>query len=475
MLPFPEGFLWGAATSAFQIEGSTQADGRGESIWDRFAATPGKVSDGTDGKVACDHYRRWKDDVALMRWMGLGSYRFSLAWPRVLPEGRGRVNAAGLDFYDRLVDGLLEAGIQPMATLYHWDLPQALQDAGGWPHRDTALAFVEYADVVSRRLGDRVKRWVTHNEPWCITVLGHVNGEHAPGEKDWGRALACAHHVLLSHGWAVPVLRQNAPGAEVGITLNLVPSEPASPSEWDLDATRAFDGSFNRWFLDPLYGRGYPRDVLDDHIAAGRLAGRAPDFVKLGDLSTIAAPTDFLGVNYYSRAVLRSDKVPEAENLPRTVHLREETTDMGWEVYAGGLESLLRRLHADYAPRKLYITENGAAYATGPDAAGRVPDVERERYLREHLQACHRALAAGVPLAGYYAWSLLDNFEWAFGYEKRFGLVHVDYATQARTPKDSAHFYRGVARANAVPAEDVPAQAVPAVAAAVPALKEVRP
>ncbi|MCP3139313.1 GH1 family beta-glucosidase [Pyxidicoccus xibeiensis] len=453
MRQFPPDFLWGVATSSYQIEGATDVDGRGESIWDRFAATPGKIADGTDGSVACDHYNRWRDDVELMRWLGVKSYRFSVAWPRVFPTGRGKVNRAGLDFYSRLVDGLLTAGIEPMVTLYHWDLPQLLQDKGGWPARDTVSAFVEYADEVSQVLGDRVTRWITHNEPWCISVLGYANGEHAPGIKDWSQALAAAHHLLLSHGQSVSVIRSNVKNAEVGITLNLVPAQPASPSAADQDACRAFDGTFNRWYLDPLYGRGYPKDVIADHVAAGRLKSEALDFVRPGDLEAMAVPTDFLGVNYYSRAILRSDRIPESQNAPRTVHAEPERTDMDWEVYSGGLTNLLVRLHKDYAPKRLYITENGAAYATGPDADGRVRDTKRAHYLRTHLEASHDAIQQGVPLGGYFAWSLMDNFEWAYGYQKRFGLVFVDYATQKRIPKDSAHLYRAVVTQNSLDAE----------------------
>jgi beta-glucosidase len=302
-LQFPNSFVWGAATSSYQIEGAWNEDGKGESIWDRFTHTPGKIEDGSTGDVACDHYHLWPDDIALMKQMGLQAYRFSVSWPRILPLGRGRVNQAGLDFYSCLVDGLLEAGIQPVVTLYHWELPQALQDAGGWPERATAEAFVEYADVLSRSLGDRVKAWMTINEPWCVSFLGHQIGEHAPGWKDnWPAAIRAAHHVLLAHGWAVPVLRRNSPGAEVGIILNQEPAVAASPSAAAADAARRHDGYFNRWFLDPLYGRGYPVDMVSEY----RLAGHWPDdmaFAQSGDLSAIAVPTDFLGVNYYDRTI----------------------------------------------------------------------------------------------------------------------------------------------------------------------------
>jgi beta-glucosidase len=438
MKRFPPDFAWGAATSAYQIEGAPRADGRGESIWDRFA----------DAGDACDHYRRVGEDLDVLRWLGVRSYRFSVAWPRVLPTGRGRVNEPGLDFYDRLVDALLAATIEPFVTLNHWDLPQALHDAGGWPARDTVGAFVEYATVVMRRLGDRVRLVCTHNEPWCISTLGFATGEHAPGERSWPRALAAAHHLLLSHGLAVDAIRAVAPDAQVGIVVNLVPAEPASGSAADHDACRAFDGSFNRWFLDPLYGRGYPLDVIDDHVAAGHLESGDLPFVREGDLRAIAAPTDYLGVNYYSRAVIRSKDVPEEENAPPTVVASSEVTDMGWEVAPDGLLAILRRVHADYRPPRLFVTENGAAYATGPDDSGRVRDVERQRYLWSHLEAAHQAIAEGIPLAGYYLWSLLDNFEWAQGFSKRFGLFWVDYATQERVAKDSAHMCRRIIRDN---------------------------
>lgn len=447
MTAFPDDFVWGVATSAFQIEG---AGGRGESIWDRFARQPGAIVDGSDGSVACGHHQRWREDVELMRWLGVGAYRFSIAWPRVLPEGRGRVSEQGLDFYDALVDGLLDAGIRPMVTLYHWDLPQVFEDAGGWPDRATAAAFVEYTDVVSRRLGDRVTQWITHNEPWCVSELGYARGHHAPGRTDAAASLAAAHHVLLSHGWATAAIRANARDAEVGITLNLVPVEPASDSDADADASRESDGRFNRWFLDPLHGRGYPDDVVADHVRAGRLDEWPAAFVRDGDLAAIAATNDFLGVNYYSRAVVRSSHVAEEANAPRTVHESDDQTDMGWEVYPEGLVQLLVRLRDDYAPPAVYITENGAAYGTPPCDDGRVRDVRRQQYLRSHMEATGEAIAQGVPVRGYFVWSLLDNFEWAYGYTRRFGVVWTDYDTLERIPKDSAHYCRRVFSANAV-------------------------
>ena len=444
---FPESFVWGVATSAFQIEGAAEVDGRGRSIWDNFAATPGRIADGTDARVACDHYHRYREDVALMQQIGVRAYRFSLAWPRILPTGTGRVNDAGLDFYDRLVDALIAAGIEPWITLYHWDLPQDLEDAGGWTNRATADAFVTYADVASSRLGDRVKRWITHNEPWCASVLGYAQGEHAPGRKSWPEALAAGHHLLLSHGNAVPVLRARAPGSRVGITLNLAPCHPASPSEHDRDVARQFDGELNRWFLDAIYRGRYPDDVVAGHVRMGNL----PDglqFVRPGDMQAIRAGIDFVGVNYYSRAIMRSDRIAESDNQPRRIAEPdpEALTDMGWEVYPDGLRETLERVHRDYAPGSLVVTENGAAYADGPDSDGTVRDERRCVYLRKHVQACREAIAAGVPLDGYFLWSLLDNFEWAFGYTKRFGIVWVDFATQARVVKASADLYRRIIR-----------------------------
>jgi len=444
---FPRDFLFGAATSAYQIEGATELDGRGLSIWDTFAATAGTIVDRSDGRRACEHYRLWREDVDLMRWLGLRAYRFSVAWPRVLPSGSGAVNVRGLDFYERLVDALLAADIEPFLTLYHWDLPQALQDRGGWGARDTAAAFVEYSDVVSRRLGDRVRNWITHNEPWCIAMHGHVHGEHAPGERDWLLGLHAAHHVLLSHGWAVPVLRQNSPGSQVGITLNLTYCEPASDREADLDACRAKDGTYNRWYLDPLYGRGYPSDVVADHIARGTLADEQLPFVRDGDLTAIAVATDLLGVNYYTRDLVEAD----ARGQPGSAAPRNEVTDIGWEVHAEGLSTLLLRLQAQYAPARMYITENGAAYHNAPDDSGRIRDGERERYLHAHLEATLAACRAGACVQGYFVWSLLDNFEWALGYTQRFGIVWVDYETQERVPKESAHWYRELIRERALP------------------------
>lgn len=446
---FPPGFTFGAATSSYQIEGAHDVGGRGPSIWDTFCRTPGKVADGAHADRACDHYHRWRGDIDLMRRLSLTAYRFSVAWPRVLPTGLERTpNLPGLAFYDRLVDGLLEAGITPWATLYHWDLPQPLQDLGGWPDRRIVDHFVHYADLVSRRLGDRVKHWITHNEPWCAAFLGHENGHHAPGHTDFGEALAAAHHILLSHGRAVPVIRGNVPDARVGITLNLVPGYPASPSDADRDATRHFDGFFNRWFLDPCHGRPYPADMVADYQAAGRLPAGPIPFLRDGDLADIGAETDFLGVNYYSRAILRSGSTPEAENAPRTLHEvgDQERTDMGWEVWADGLRVLLTRLAADYPVPSIVLTECGSAWPDTVDDDGRIRDPRRRAFLHDHLEACLRARDAGAPVDGFFAWSLMDNFEWAHGYKMRFGLVRVDYETLERTVKDSGRWYARVAR-----------------------------
>lgn len=448
-LRFPAGFLWGAATSAFQIEGATTEDGRGESIWDRFAATPGAIEDGSDGARACDHYHRWAADLDLVRELGLDAYRFSIAWPRVIPAGRGPVNRRGLDFYDRLVDRLLALGVTPFATLYHWDLPQPLQDEGGWGARATVDAFVEYAARVAERLGDRVRHWTTHNEPWCVATLGHEQASHAPGLREPALALRVAHHLLLSHGRAVPVIRARAPGAQVGIVLLLVPTEPATPSADDRDAARWADGLFNRWYLEPLYRGAYPADAIADRVAHGHLpAGELP-FVAPGDLAEIAAPTDYLGVNYYSTNTMCGEPSPGGARRSHVL-TGAPRTDMGWEVRPAGLHDVLVRLHRDYQPPRIYITENGAAFSDPPDAAGRIDDQRRIAYLRDHLREAHRALAAGVPLAGYFHWSLLDNFEWSFGHTRRFGLIHVDFASQRRTPRASAAYYRTIATANSL-------------------------
>jgi beta-glucosidase len=457
-ISFPENFLWGAATASYQIEGAWNEEGKGPSIWDTYSHTPGNVKDGDTGDVACDYYHRWPEDIRLMSEIGLGAYRFSVSWPRLLPEGRGAVNPAGLDFYDQLVDGLLAAGITPFVTLYHWDLPQALQAEGGWAARSTAEAFVEYADVISRHLGDRVKNWITHNEPAVAVIVGNLMGHHAPGIRDdMPTALHVGHHLLLSHGWAVPVLRHNSPGSEVGIALNMSHSVPASPSQADLQASRKEDGFWTRWYLDPLFGRGYPADVLADIIQAGQVKESDIDYVQGGDLQAIAVPLDFIGLNHYTRQVARSQEIPEEDNSPRTVFQPEEDdvhwTEMGWEVYPDGLYHVLGRLHFEYQAPKIYITENGCSFSDGPDGSGRIADQRRTDYLRGYLKAAHRAIQAGVPLAGYFVWSLLDNFEWGHGYSQRFGIIWVDFQSQERKRKDSSFFYSRVIAENGLASE----------------------
>ncbi len=436
---FPQGFFLGAATAAYQIEGAVREDGRGESIWDRFSHTPGKTHQGQTGDVASDHYHRWREDVGLMAQLELRAYRFSVAWPRVLPLGTGSINPAGLDFYDRLVDALLEAGIEPFLTLYHWDLPQALEDAGGWPNRDVVGYFADYTAAVVGRLGDRVKYWMTLNEPWVFAFVGYYYGRHAPGLTDLPAALQAAHHALVAHGQAADVIRDQARAdAQVGIALNLSPVEPASDRQADLDAARRFDGYLNRWFLDPLFEGRYPDDLLD------YWGGRAPG-VEADDLAGLPDRLDFLGINYYFRTIIRAgEDGPVATEAYKPEGARY--TEMDWEVYPNGFYQLLVRLQRDYEPAAVYVTENGAAFDDVLQPGGVVDDPERLEYLQGHLFATRQALDAGVPLRGYFVWSLLDNFEWAFGYSKRFGIVYVDYATQARFVKESGHWYRRVIR-----------------------------
>ncbi|HEY0739758.1 MAG TPA: GH1 family beta-glucosidase [Herpetosiphonaceae bacterium] len=447
---FPDGFVWGAATASYQIEGATDEDGRGESIWDRFSHTPGKTLNGDTGDVACDHYHRWESDIKLMQELGLKAYRFSVAWPRILPEGRGQINEAGLAFYDRLVDGLLAAGITPWVTLYHWDLPQVLEDAGGWTNRATADAFAEYTEVITQRLGDRVKHWITLNEPWCSSFLSYYIGEHAPGHKNFPEALAAVHTLLLAHGKAVPIVRRNSPGAQVGITLNLAQVYPATESPADQAAARRYDGYFNRWFLDPLYGRGYPEDML-------ALYGNKVPAIEAGDFETIAAPTDFLGLNYYTPSFVYDNPNDPLLSVGHTRLEDAEYTAMNWAIYPQGLYDQLLRVPRDYPTGPLYITENGAAYDDAApqevDGELRVTDAERTSYYARHLDAAQRAIEVGSPLKGYFAWSLMDNFEWAFGYGKRFGITYVDYQTQQRVIKDSGRWYSRVIAANALDVE----------------------
>lgn len=418
-------FVWGVATSSFQIEGATTEGGRGESIWDRFSATPGKVRNGDTGMPACDHYHRMPDDVALMKSLGVDGYRFSIAWPRVQPTGSGAWNPEGIAFYDRLVDQLLAAGIQPHATLFHWDLPQGLQEHGGWLARSTAERFADYAVHMAQRLGDRLASLSTHNEPWCSMVLGHATGQFAPGMKDPVAAVAAGHHLLLSHGLAMQAMRAAGVTCPLGIVLNQSSATAATDSAADrLLAEQGYAGLV-RWFLEPVLLGRYP-------AVEGVRIPEAP-LLHDGDLALIQAPLDFLGINYYTRIWASADKTPPPNALG--------VTDMGWEIYPDGLRELLTGLHASYPLPPIYIMENGCACADQV-VDGAVNDTARIDYLRRHLEALAQARAAGVDVRGYFAWSLMDNFEWDSGYAKRFGLVHVDYATQQRTPKASARWYR---------------------------------
>ncbi len=439
---FPADFLWGAATAAFQIEGATGEDGRGRSIWDTFCDTPGRVRNGDTGEIAADHYHRWREDVALMAELGLRSYRFSVAWPRVQPGGSGPANQRGLDFYRRLVDELLGQGIEPWVTLYHWDLPDELEQAGGWPVRETAERFAEYADLTAAALGDRVRFWTTMNEPWCSAFLGYSGGEHAPGRHEPAASVAAAHHLLLGHGLAVEALRGRG-ADQVGITLNLYPITPADAHPAVLDAARRVDGLHNRLFLDPVLRGSYPDDVREDLAAVTGF-----DFERPGDAATIAAPLDLLGVNYYTRLRVSTSALPGAA-VVTTLPPEGDSTAMGWGVDADGLAETLRRVTREYGDIPLYVTENGAAYDDEPTDDGDVHDEDRTAYLAGHIEGCAGAIAEGVPLRGYFVWSLLDNFEWAHGYGKRFGIVHVDYATQERRVKASGRWYADFIRAHA--------------------------
>jgi beta-glucosidase len=450
---FPPGFVFGAATAAFQIEGSTHVDGRTDSIWDAFARIPGAVVGGDTGDPACDHYRRYRDDVRLMADLGLQAYRFSTSWSRVRPDG-GPVNPAGLDFYSRLVDELHENGVQPWLTLYHWDLPQAIEEQGGWTVRSTAERFADYALSVHDVLGDRVRAWSTLNEPWCSAFVGYVSGEHAPGRQDPAAGVAAAHHLMLGHGLAVGELRARDASLNLGITLNLSVVDPVDPDDaGDREAVRRIDGQFNRIFLDPLFRGEYPADVLEDLAGSG-----LEDVIRPGDLSTISRPIDTLGVNYYHGEAVSAHPAERVSNNAApsvrplrspfvnadSVHFHKRglpVTAMDWEVQPEGLTRLLRRVHDEYtgpAGVALAVTENGSAFADAVEPDGSIEDTERTRFLIDHLAATLDAIEEGIPVNGYFAWSLLDNFEWAWGYDKRFGIVRVDYDTQVRTPKRSA-------------------------------------
>lgn len=440
-LKFPHGFTWGAITSSYQIEGAWDEDGKGLSVWDTFVRQPGKIERGENADVAVDHYHRWQEDVDIMAELGLQAYCFSISWPRVMPAGIGKVNAAGLDFYDRLVDGLLAKKITPFVMLYHWELPQALEDKGGWGERDTALSFADYAHHVVQRLGDRVTYWITHNEPFVAAMAGYFTGEHAPGVQNPAIALRATHHLLLSHGRAIQVMRSELPhAAKLGIILNLSPTYPASERQEDIQAAERYDGAANRLFLDPVFRGKYPLDM------EAMLGPLFPD-VQPGDMQTIAQPLDFLGVNYYSRAVIHYDPDFPIIQASETHPIGNEYSQM-WEIYPSGIYDILVRTYKDYHPAAMFVTENGVCVPDGVDFDGRVRDYRRIRYLRDHIAQVHRALEAGVPLRGYFHWTVMDNFEWAYGYRMRFGLVYVDFETQKRVVKNSGRWYAQVIRQN---------------------------
>ncbi|AJD92791.1 beta-glucosidase [Jeotgalibacillus malaysiensis] len=434
MRKFPEHFVWGTATSSFQIEGGRES--RGESIWDQFCKNPGKVLNGDHGEVACDHINRYKEDVQLMKDLNVPWYRFSISWSRIFPNGDRVVNEEGLQFYDNLLTELEQQGIKPAVTLYHWDLPQALQDKGGWMNRDIVEEFAHYCDVIFDCFGDRVSNWITHNEPWVVSWLGYGSGEHAPGYRDIPGFLKAAHHVLLSHGVVVKRFRERGLQGEIGITLNLNSSYPFNENASSVEAAVRWDGFLNRWFLDPVFKGQYPADMLEHYSVYTDFS-----FVKEGDLDTMSAAVDFLGINYYSISYLTHQ--PGAWLEAGHEGGGHRRTSMGWEVYAKGLSDLLIRLKNDYDNPVIYVTENGAAY-DDEVTNGEVHDPERVQYLQEHLDACLDAIDADVDLRGYFAWSFLDNFEWAFGYCKRFGLVYVDFETQQRIPKESAKWFQQV-------------------------------
>jgi beta-glucosidase len=444
ILKFPDNFQWGTATASYQIEGAYDEEGKGESIWDYFSHIPGRIYGEETGDVACDHYHRYREDVENMKKLGLKAYRFSISWPRVIPQGKGKVNPAGLDFYDRLVDELLKAGIEPFVTLYHWDLPQALQEEGGWKNRDIVGYFVDYTALVAHRLKDRVHHWITHNEPWVVSFLGHAFGTHAPGIMDLPAALQVSHHLLLSHGRAQEVLKNlGDENTKVGITLNLHPVYPASQREEDIKAAKRCDGHLNRWFLDPVFKGAYPPDMLEYY------QNKIPQIFP-ADMSIISRKVDFLGVNYYSRWIVKDNPEEKILKLSFSKPQDAEYTGMGWEIYPRGIYEILKRVQSDYSPQAIYITENGAAFQDKLNEEDEVKDGRRISYLREHISFAHKAIEEGVRLKGYFVWSLMDNFEWTWGYSKRFGLIYVDYPTQKRIFKESAYWYKEVIKNNGI-------------------------
>ena len=436
--------MWGTATSSFQIEGSNDIDGKIESIWDEFCDRPNTIKNSDNAKIACDHYNRFNQDFDFLDELGVNSYRFSISWSRIVKDDLKRKNQKGLDFYSRIIDNLLSRNIEPFLTLNHWDVPLIFYEKGGWGNRDCIEYFLDYSSIVTKEFGDKVKYWITHNEPWVIANLGYNNGTHAPGSSNFYKSLEVSHNLLLSHGKAIPIIKSNSNQSSVGIVLNLSPGMPASKSSEDLKATKLFNQYFNEWYLYPLYGKNYPKDITADWLQKGLI--NSIDFNKEGDLEIISRQADFLGINYYSRAIIRSEEIPEEENLPIEL-VAGDKTDFEWEVYPDGLRDLLIDVDQKYNPKSIFVTENGCAYDY-PKEDGAVNDIRRVKYLDSHIMACKEAVEKGVCLDGYMHWSLLDNFEWAEGYSKKFGLVHIDFDTQERTPKKSFWAYKNLIEKN---------------------------
>jgi len=442
---FPDNFKWGTATASYQIEGAVEEDGRGPSIWDTFSHLPGKIDDGTTGDITCDHYHIFEEDIALMKELGIKNYRLSISWSRILPEGSGKINQKGLDFYNKLIDCLIDGGITPHVTLFHWDLPQVLQDKGGWSNRETAYLYRDYAEIVTAALGDRVKSWMTHNEPWVHAFVGHLFGAHAPGLKDLKTALQTAHHLLLSHGLAVPVIRKNSKNCRVGIVHNLEWIESSSKDSRDIEAAQRHDGAFNRWFLDPVFYGSYPQDMMDWY-------GDETPIILPGDMRIISAPTDFLGVNFYTKRIIGHESHGNFLNCRQVRYPFMKKSDYEeWENNAEGLYRLLVRLKEDYGNPEMMITENGTPLRDHL-IDGAVHDPERIDYLYRHMGAAWQAIDDGVRLTGFFVWSLLDNFEWCLGFTKRFGLIYTDYETGERIIKDSGRWFEGVCKNNYIEA-----------------------
>ena len=448
---FPKNFIWGTATSSYQIEGAFNTDGKGPSVWDTHSHTEGKIKNNDNGDIACNHYSLWEGDCKLLKNLGVTAYRFSTSWPRIFPKGiENKPNMLGLDFYSRIVDTLLENDILPFLTLNHWDIPQGIEDLGGWPNRDVINYYLEYTYWLSKHLGDRVKNWITHNEPWCISYKGYIEGDFPPGLKNnWSKSIATTHHLLLSHGMAIPEIKSNSAESQVGISLNLTPAVPASLSEYDIDECDRFDGVFNRMYLDPLFKKSYPQDILDWLVEDNLIKKSDLEILSDQDLQIIATDADFLGVNYYSRAIIRNKKISKEKNLPVEIKASEKT-DFGWEVHPESFYKLLIRIKNDYSLKKIYITENGCSYKNGPDKNKIINDNKRIDYHSSHLLSLKKAIDNGVPCEGYFAWSLMDNFEWCEGFQQRFGLIWIDFESLERIPKNSFFWYKNIINKNGV-------------------------